>query len=179
MNEFIIKIADFIQNLNKKEFQRYLIIALSCIGLLMGSVIFYIYRSSSHLVAEIKKIERFGNKAAEILSEHEKLQKEEERIQVLLDKYKNFDIQGDFEQFFKEQNIVPEAGWGTTIETINPKFDEIILSASFRNQTTQKLVEFLQKLDEKEIVYIKNLTIRSEKNKKITFDISIATKKRR
>jgi hypothetical protein len=177
--EFLIKISDFVQSLEPKQFQKYVIVALGCAAVIIGSLIYYVHNHTASLIDKMKSIERAANKSAQLILDAQKLKEQEDHIQKILDKYQNFDIQGDFEQFCKEQNIVPEPGWASSVETINAKFNEEVLAATFKNQTTQKLVTYLEALEKKEIIYIKGLSVKNEKDKKISFDISIATKKRR
>jgi hypothetical protein len=112
-----------------------------------------------------------------MFAEYERLQQKEDQLQNLLKQYKEFNMNTFFEQFYKEQNMTPEANWGTVPVPIegNENFDEVILNATFKNQTTEKLTKMLDALDKKENVYIKDLVIRNTFNKKIDFDISLAS----
>jgi len=103
--------------------------------------------------------------------------KEEQRLKDILDKNKDFTMPGFFEQFCREQNIVPEQGWNPLSEPVNDKFDEIILKATFKGLSTEKLVKIIEALDKKEIVYIKQLEIHNEGENKINVDLTLATKK--
>lgn len=172
------KIISYLQGLTKKESERLLVIVLATTALVMGGIIYFIYQTSDSLVASIKRLEKLANKATIVLHDYEKIQSEENRVISMLERQKDFNIKIYFEQFCKEQNITPATEWDTYTESINPKFDEIRLSASFKDQTTQKLVKILEELDKREIIYIKNLSMKTEKEKqRIAFDITIATKK--
>ena len=176
--EFFIKIITSLQRLSKKEIERLIMIALASTAFLMGTLIYFIYKKSSSFVVSIKKIETIANKAVTLMHDYEKIQKEEDRITDILEKQKEFKLRTYFEQFCKEQNISPTPGWDTQEAIINPKFDEITLQAEFKDQTTQKLIKILEELDKREIIYIKELKIKTEKEKqRISFEIIIATKK--
>lgn len=177
--EFLIKISNFIQHLEKKQLQKYIIAVLGCTSVIVMILMYYVYSQSAFLVNDMKRIERAAQKSAQLILTAEKLKKQEDHILNILDKYKDFDLQKEFEQFCKEQGCSPEPGWGSSPEPINSKFDEEVLTATFKNQTTEKMVTYLEALEKKEIMYIKGLLVKSEKDKKITFDISIATKKLR
>ena len=176
--EFLVKITNRIQQLNKKEFERYLIGGLAVVVLLMGCLVYFIHAKSNDMLSQIKKLETLANKSVKLLGDYEKIQGEEARLQAILGKQKDFNIQIFFEQFCKEQNIIPISGWRTPTDQINPSFEEIVLPASFKDQTTEKLVKILEEIDKREIVYLKNLTIKTDREtRKIAFDITIATKK--
>ena len=58
--EFITKLADKIQYLSKKDFQKYLVIFLVSIGLVMVAMAYYIYTQNDDLIMRIKKLEKLG-----------------------------------------------------------------------------------------------------------------------
>ncbi len=178
INEKLQNISEQIQRLPKKDLEKYIIIILATTSVVLGGIIYYIYNTSMHLTDQIKRTSTLASKSVNILKKYEALQEEENRLQDLLAKHKDFNVKIYFEQFCKEQNITPEPGWNTTVDTINEKFEEVTLPASFKGQTTEKLVTILEKLNKNELLYIKYLAVRAEKNtKKITFDITLATKR--
>jgi len=174
--EKLAKIAGYVQNLTKKQLERYIIAALIFAAVAAGFVTYHIYSKSTELLFQIKKIEDLSNKAVKVISDHEKLQQEAQRLQEVLDLNKDFNIKSYFESFCKEQNLSPDPGWDTRIDDVNDRFDEISLSATLRGITTETLVKVLELLDKKEIVYIKELSLKNEANKRIIVDIVIATK---
>lgn len=175
--ELFIKIATFLQGITKKQFQQYLLMFLGGVCIVAGGMMYWFYTQSNSLLLEIKKIEGLSQKANRIIVDNEHMQQEARRVQELFEQNKDsFTIKSFFETFCKEQSLTPEPGWTSRTEESNDRFDEIVLSASFRKQITEKLVSILVALDKKDIVYIKDLTVKNEGNKQINFDITIATK---
>ena len=176
----IEQLTNYLQALSKKEFQQYLIVGLVSIGLLATGTTYYIYQKSSNLVTQLKQLNRNANNIARIVARHEKLQEREQNIITLLEKYPDFNINSYFERFYTKHKITPEPNWkpeeGAVIigSQENVRFQEIVLQATFKNQTMQKLVELLQDLYKETIVYIKELEIRRE-NAKITIELTLAT----
>ena len=179
MNNFD-QIITYITSLSDKDFKKQLITLLSVVTITTFSIIYFSYRKSSMKIQKLKQLHKFAQKSNVILTNNKRIEKEEIRIQELLIKNKDFNIKSYFEQFAREHNVTPESGWDTTINPIedNEKFDEVILLASFKNQTTKTLAILLEALDKKEIVYIKELAIQHEEQK-IAFDLTLATKKPR
>jgi hypothetical protein len=175
--KIFITLANQIQNLNKKDFEKYLIISLIGIFFIGSLFVYQIYRKSTYLIQQIKNTEKLAQKASTMFAEYERLQQKEEQLQNFLKQNKEFNMNTFFEQFYKEQNMNPEANWSTVTVPIegNENFDEVSLNATFKNQTTEKLTKMLDALDKKENIYIKDLVIRNTMNKKIDFDISIAS----
>ncbi len=175
--EFLSKVATFLQDLTKKQFQQYLALFIGGTCLVLGGISYWVYQQSDTLIVEIKKIETLSNKAIKILAEYERLQQDARRVQDLFDQNKDFTIQSFFETFCKEQGITPERGWSARTEETNERFDETVLAAIFKGLATEKIVKILVALDKNNIVYIKELSLKNEGNKKITLEITIATKK--
>ncbi len=175
----IDNIANHIQRLNKKEFDKLLLIILLATGITSLGAIYYIYNTSSSLVEKVKGITKLANKTTLILNENKKMDYEQNRLTRILELNKNFSIKTFFEQFSQQQMMIPDPNWDTRTIPVegNDKFDEIILTASFKNQTTLNLTRMLENLDKNEMVYIKELIINHEPNKKISFKITIATKR--
>ncbi|MFA5075023.1 MAG: hypothetical protein WC436_02860 [Candidatus Babeliales bacterium] len=170
--------AVYIQNLNKKSFEKYLLIFLAFIIFLSGTSIYYIYNKSSNLVKDIKTLEKTSNDIIQIINTNEKLNKKSDELKQLLDKNIDFNIIAFFEKFTKEQNITPETNWAATsfkqpVEG-NEKFDEAGLTATFKNQTTESLIKIIENLNKNQMVYIKDLTIKNQENKKIEVTMTLA-----
>lgn len=176
--KILMPLATYIQNLTKKDFERYLILFISGVVLLSGVAVYHVYKKNNNLVARIKRIEKLTTQTEKTINENKKLIVKEAQLQQLLEKNKEFNIKTYFEQFTSQQNITPEP-WDTFTIPVEgtDKFDEIVLHANFKNQTTQKLVSVLDALDKQEIIYIKDLSVKNEMNRKITFELTIATKK--
>jgi len=173
--EWLNNLAQQIQYLNKKDFQKYISIFLGVIALLIGGMIYYIYSTSEELVSDITRLKRLEQDSVSIRSDITEINIEQERVEQLLEENSNFNIKRYFEEFCKESNINPEAGWDTSIVELNPQFDEVTLDATFKKQSMKLLVTILEKLDKKQIVSVKRLIVKKEKDKTITFDITLAT----
>lgn len=175
--ELFNKAATYVQDLDTKLFQKYLLFGLLSVATIVGIMVYYIHGKNEELITRITQLRTLTQKSFRIIEDNKKIVKEEQRLQEILDQNKDFTIKGFFEQFCREQGIVPEQGWDTRSEQVSEKFEEIILPATFRNLTSQNLVTILDALEKKEIVYIKELTIRNESSGKIAIDILLATKK--
>ncbi len=175
--EFLAKIAAYIQNLEHKQFKNYLLMSLLGVACAAGGIVYYIQLKNIELINKFKQVQSLTEKAYKIIADNRAMVKDEKRFKEQLDNNKDFTIQSFFEQFCREQSLTPEPNWNPRSEEVNEKFDEITLPATFKGLTSDKLVQVLDALDKKEIVYIKELTLRKEEASKITCDIIIATKK--
>jgi len=173
--------TQYIKSLTKQEFQQYLLGTIAGIAILAFGASYYVYSVSASLVQEIKKLNTQTNKIKLLIAQSKKLAKEEESIQEILAKKPDFTMNSFFEQFYTKHAIKPESNWkpeeGAVIEGSRPgvKYQEIILRATFKNQTMKKLVEVLQDVYAKPIIYLKGLEITAE-GQKINFELMLATK---
>jgi len=181
ITEQISQLTNYIQSLNKKEFRKYATATLIGIAILALGATYYVYHTSSSLVEKIKKLDADSNKIIRIIAQNEGLRKEEEKIRIILDKNPNFNMSTYFERFYTKHKIQPEPNWkpeqGTIIEGFQEgiKYQEIILQATFKKQTMQKLVTMLQDVYKEPIIYLKALEISTEE-KTINFELTLATK---
>lgn len=164
-----------IQALSLKQLHHYLAAILCTILVAVLGVSYFIYSKSDELVKKIKKLETLANKSAHVLSEYQRLVAEQDRLKELFTQDQRFDIKIFFEDFCKEQSISAVKGWSTASKDISPSIAEVTLNASFKGLTMDKLVKVLDALQKKEIIYVKDLVIRSEGSKQISCDIKLAT----
>lgn len=174
--EFMIKIATFIQTLSKKQFKDYVSIFLGGTCLLIGIIMFWTYYKSNTLIDEIKTIEKLAKKSIELLTENERIKRIEGGVRSMIDEHKDFTLKSFFETFCKEQGLSPESGWNAQSDESNPNYIETTLPALFKGQTTESIVKTLIALGKNPMIFIKNVTLRPEGGKKISFGITLATK---
>ena len=178
----IAQALQFTQSLNKKEFQKYLLMTLAATTILALGATYYVYHKSSNLAAQIRKLNLQTNKISKLLSKNQFLESEETKIQELLSARPDFNMNTYFEQFYTKHNLKPEPNWkpeegsGIAGSRAGVSYQEIILKAVFKNQTMQTLVTVLQDIYKEPIVYLKELEIGAEKSK-INFELTLATKK--
>ena len=180
MMKIINKLENFIRPLSKKDFQRYFIIFIATMSLLILGIHYYIYNISSGYIKKLEIINKQARLTSKLVAQYEQLQEEEKTIKKLLEKNKDFNMSTFFENITNKHGITPEPHWKPESESIesSEEFEEIVLNTTFKNLTTQKLVTFLSDIYEEKMVYFKDLTITKEEAG-IDCNITLATKKHR
>ncbi len=179
--KFFTQILQFIQQIPEKNMQRYMYMVIGGMGIVVSGVIFLVHNKSTDLVEQFRKIEKLSRDAVPLFQDYEKIQRDEKRIQDQLEKYQGEDIKSFFELFCKNLGVTPQPGWDANPADINQKFEEITVKATFKGQTTQKLVEILdaiqkEAISKNKILYTKNVDIKHDQSKnQIAFDLTIAT----
>jgi len=178
---FLDTITQTISRHNTKQHQFFLAAVMGTAVAVLVGIIYFLYTQRATDIETLLSLQEASQKNNVLIMKSDRIKLEEDRIKGLLEENKGFSIKTFFETLTLEQKLTPEPGWDTEIRSIegNDTFDEIVLNATFKNQTTQKLVTLLTVLDNNEIVYIKELEIKKEPKKVITFTLTIATKKRK
>jgi hypothetical protein len=172
-------IIEYLSSLGNKQFKQIIFSFLGIVLCLIIVVVYYTYDWSNDIVEQIKKVKGNSGKITSIISKYEVLKSEERRIDDLLEANKNFNLQVYFEKFCSENSVTAEPGWNVAVSTTKNEFEEINLRAAFKDITTQKLVSLLVELDKLDIIYVKELLLKSEKSKKITVNFVLGTKRRK
>jgi hypothetical protein len=174
--EALDKIVAYIEALDKRQFRFHILGFFAGIVLIAGSILSYIASSKMDLINRLQALNKMAIKGCQIIDTHRRLVKDEQHLKLVLEQKRGFSIQAFFEQICREQSLTAEAGWATRSDHVSDIFDEITLTAHFKNLTTEKLVKFLDTLNKEEIVYLKDLQIKNSSNKTIATSITIATK---
>ncbi len=173
--EALEKLRDFIDNLEDKDFKKYLIITLSIFILIPSVLIFRYYRKITHLRKRIKDINIIREEdVRRILGRAEQVQKEREDVDAMLAEEPDFKIRGFFEKMLAALGLSDK----TTIESPSQidredKYRESILNVKLTNMDMKQLTELLYKLQQTRRIHTKELEITKSKKKPGTIDVSL------
>lgn len=175
--KIIETIAIYLKKTNKKDFEKMIFMFVFSLGIISFLSIYIIYNESSNIVRRIKKLEKLVNRSNYVISENKIIEIEKKRLMEILNRNKDFSINSFFEQFCQQHGISAQPNWSPITIPVegNDKFEEIVLTSVFKNQTTENLIKIVEALDKNEMVYIKDLTIRKSENNKINYQITMAT----
>jgi hypothetical protein len=180
MNEKLKNLEVQIQGLSKKEFHQYAYFFLATITLIVAASLYYIHSTTSTKMKHLENTRQLSAQTIQIMNQHKELEDEDAKIKALLEKNKDFNLSTFFENLSNKHSMKPEPNWKPETELLegSTEFEEITIQASFKKQTTEKLIAFLHDIYEEAMVYLKELTI-AKKNETphISCDITIATKR--
>ncbi len=169
------KLIATLEALEKKQFRQYLAGFLGAVALAAIMLISFIFNQKAALIARVKSLNTLTQKSYQIIEDNRSMVKEEMRMRDMLDKEKGFTIKSYFEQFCRDQNCSAEPGWETRTEDVNESFEEVYMVATFKDITSEKLVQLLEAFNKKDIVYLKDVAIKTAGPAKITAMLTIAT----
>jgi hypothetical protein len=175
---FLLKIKDYLDSFESKEFKKYLLIALAIIALLAGLLMFQYYRSVWALKTKITAINRKRRDVQNMLERYERVKKQQIEVNSILAKEKDFKISQYFENLLERLGISknltqpPE----TLPKDVLDGYTEWTLYANLANLNTKKLSELLYTIEQEERIYTKELEIeKSSTGDTINVKITIAT----
>ncbi len=175
--EALNRIVGYIEALDRHNFRLHVCAFFAGIILVASMLLYYIHSSKHDLISQLQILNKLAVKSCHIIDSNRRLAKDEQRLKNLLEQKRGFSIQAFFEQFCRDQNITAETGWAARpAEHVSDIFDEIILTARFKDLTSNKLVKILDALNKEEIVYLKELQIKTGTSKKIAVSVTMATK---
>ena len=179
VKDFIVNIAYKLKAIDSSSFNTYLYSFIGVVVLAVGFLHYNIYVRADMLRKKIKTLQDLSQETKALVDEFELLEVEESRLRAALARHgNNFHIKIYFEQLCKDKNLtgfLQGRGWDIKLEELNDEVLEESVSAVFQGITTEILVNFLDEINNHELVYIKNLRIRPDKDKKITIDFAMAT----
>jgi hypothetical protein len=177
MMEALNKLIAYFDTLDQREFKMHII------GFLVGVfgfgcfMVYSIQSKKTELLQKLRVLNTQTIKAYQIIENNREIVRDELRLRQKLDLEKDFSIRGYFEQFYRDQALTPDGNWETRTESMNEKFDEILLPVTFKDLTSDRLVKALVELNKKDIVFVKECIIKATSSNKINVTITIATKR--
>lgn len=156
------KFKAFIQDLDDREFYRYLAVFLAALVLIMGGIVFFNYRTTAQLKKRITRLNNNRHALQEILTTFERVKQQKADVAAILEKDKTFKIVGYLDQLIGTLNLTQHrAGLQQSEESLEhlSEYNEIKLIVSFADMNMRQLVELLREIEKNERIYIKELEI--------------------
>ncbi len=175
--EALNKLVTYIEALDRRQFKFHVLGFFTAIVLLAGLFLYYLAESKNDLIVRLQALNKLATKGCQIIDVHRRLVKDEQHLKQVLEQKRGFVLQAFFEQVCRDLSMTPEAGWAPKEEHISDIFNEIILTAIFKNVTSEKVVKLLNMLNKEEIVYLKGFNLKNNNNRTITISVTIATKR--
>ncbi len=175
---FFVSIKDYLDNLESKDFKKYVTIGLAIVLLLAGLLMVQYYRSVWALQSRIAVINKRRRDVQNMLERFERVKKQQIEVNTSLAKEKDFKISQFFENLLQKLGIdknktqQPE----TLPKDVLDGYTEWTLYVNLSNLNTKKLSELLYAIEQEERIYTKELEIeKSTKSNAINVKITIAT----
>ena len=173
--KFFARFNNFIEELDEKDLQKYIIIFSIFIALITGGIIFHYRNSINKLTEKIDNINNQRKKTERLLYDKKIVTEQYEKVKKILAKNPNFLIRGYFEkELLPKLNLDKNKFTVDTMEEdISDEYTEIKLNANLTNLNTKDLCNILNALEEQERIYIKNVEISHHQQNPNVIDINL------
>jgi site-specific DNA-adenine methylase len=155
--------------------------ALIALILCIGGSFYYIHRTSSHLVADIKKARALSLATEELINQYNIIVKEEEALAELLESKSDYNnLKSYFERLCKQHAFTAEPGWAETSEVSeipgNEQFEEERLTSFFKELSTKDALSLIDTFEKDDITHLKEIEL-ERTAEKITVKVMLTAKK--
>lgn len=172
--EILDKIKDFIENLELKDFYKYLAATLGVILFIVVFLIFNFYRKIHSLNDQISLINEQRERAQRILTQAERVKRQRITVDAILSKEPDFKIGNYFDKVVTKLQLNEKK---TSIDYSHVEnvedYKENILKAKLTDINMKQLCDLLNEIEANERIYTKELEIITGKNSK-TIDVNLA-----
>lgn len=173
----------FVQSLEQKAFYQYAAGLLGVIALLSGLLVYRHYRTMSALRQSAKVLNHQRYQAQKLLTKRELVHRQQDAVDSLLEKDPAFKIREYFEKLIEQLNVKEFAREITAAESeieINPQYKELTVDVRFKGLTMKQVSELIAALEQKERIYLKELSIDKSKDAAVvSVHMILATLQRR
>lgn len=172
----IDKFGDLVEQLNTKDFYKYIGSALIVILLIFIFIIYRFFGSINHYKKELKVINTQREEMQELLEKAKRIKEQKQAINTMLEADPDFRIGGYFRKVLEQLNLTNKAekfNDVTTQERTEQGYNESILSVKLIDVNMKELAELLDVLEQNKRIYSKELDIQRSKKAPGTLEVQL------
>lgn len=157
--EFLRPLKEAILSRTNKEILLWVYGYLGLVVFIAGLYLFLHMRSIQEMNEQYQGINKSRKRLQAVLSEYQAVKQQQVQVDEIVKKDKNFYLKKYYQDVIAAVGI-PAVGDATiSDQKLENGYSLELLQGRFANTTTQKLVEFLQKIEESARVYVKTIDI--------------------
>jgi len=173
--KFLNKIREKIQNVDEKDFYKYLFIFFSVFVLIILGLILFYYLKINSLKESIEDINQMRETdVRNILMRSEKVRKQRQEVNNLLAKDPGFKILGYYQSLLRELDLTKYFKIATPRpKKLNDTYRESELIAELAGMNMEQLCRLLQALEDNARITVKSLLIKKSQKTSRAIDVSL------
>lgn len=166
---------DFVTNLDRSQFNRYMLIGLSCILLVSGGIVIQYYRSTSALKKRIGRLNQYREQTQEILQRAHDVTAQRNSVNELLAEDIDFKIGGYFNELISSLNLTNKKKGIDSLQTIerDDSYLEQDVTAKFVDMNMKELTTLLVELENNPRIFIRELEIKRAEKTPGTIEVTL------
>ncbi len=157
--EFLRPFKEAILSRTNKELLLWIYGYLGFVVFVVGLYLFFHMRSIQEMNVQYQGINKSRKRLQVVLSEYQSVKQQQLQVDEIVKKDKSFYLKKYYQDLIAAVGIVATGDAAISDQKLENGYSLELLQARFVSTTTQKLVEFLQKIEESARVYVKTIEI--------------------
>ena len=157
--EFLRPLKEVILSRTNKELLLWIYGYLGLVIFIVGLYLFLHMRSVEEMNVQYQGINKSRKRLQVVLSEYQTVKQQQLQVDDIVKKDKNFYLKKYYQDLIAAVGIIASGDATISDQKLENGYSLELLQAKFAAITTQKLVEFLQKIEESARVYVKTIDI--------------------
>lgn len=179
----VTQIRDFLDNLDSKDFFKYIGITCAVILLFVSIIIYRFYSNVNYYKKQMQALNMQREEIGELLEKAALIKEQKQEVNAILEADPNFKIEGYFIKVLDQLNLSSKQVSTTvaTQERGDKNYNESTLTAKFTDINMKELCELLNVFEQNKRIYTKFLEIQKSRKSPRTLEVqlTIATLKLR
>lgn len=174
--EYFDRLKAQLEMLEEKQLYTYLLGVLGALILLIFLVMFYYFRSARSINRQLRELNTIrSTQVRQILTKAERIQKQKEKLDVLLGQESDFKLTGYLESVLAKLDLSERKDIIQAPRTIelDEKYVENTVEFTLNDINMKQLVEFLVHVEENRRVYTKQLEITKSKTTPNSLEVHV------
>lgn len=175
MTSFFLPLYDFLSQLDRTQFNRYLLIGLGIIVLLSGGIVIQYYRSTSAFKKRIGRLNQYREQTQEILQRAHDVATQRASVNELLAEDIDFKIGGYFNELINSLGLSNKKKGIDTLQTIerDDNYLEQNITAKFVEMNMKDLTTLLAELENNPRIFVRELEIKRAEKLPGTIEVTL------
>jgi septal ring factor EnvC (AmiA/AmiB activator) len=169
-------LSNYLENLDQKNFNKYLLIYLGVLLTLSLASVYYYYNTIKYWKKQTNEINATRDEIKVIVDRDELVQKQREEVNALLSEMPDFKIGEYFNDLISKlgltQNVVTNPSI-TYADRGDKEYREVLLTTQFDMMNMKQLTELLNEIEQNKRIYTKELEIIKSKKTPNTIEVNL------
>jgi hypothetical protein len=173
--EMLVKIREFIVNLDEQKFYLYTSIFIGIITVLFGLLLYRTFNGIDQLTQEIESLNEYRDEAQQIIARFTDVKKQRTKVNQILTQDRRFKITNYFSTLLNDLGLQRHLqGEPRLVEQdLDRQYKEVRITPTLKHINMRQLTQLLQEIEESERVYVKRLDITKAETRPPSIDITI------
>jgi len=171
-------IINFVQELDRREFYRYLAVTGGIFLCVLGIIFFFQRRQIQDLDRRLKNVNKQRQAVRKILQEHALAEEQRQAVDSILERDRTFRIKEFFQLAVKNLGLTRAMGKEPVVidNDLGNGYTETQLESNFRNLDMKQVSDLLNRIEQNNRLYTKELTLsKARRTQKVDANLVIAT----